>query len=89
MFWRLVGFGVLYYFVLMVLAAIAQVKHWMSLRLVCMYAMSMGLGVVFASILSVFLGYWFPSLAVPVFVVLGVWWCWLGWRHASGHPRLN
>jgi len=88
MFWRLVGFGVLYYLVLMLMAAIAQLRQWRFIRLICLYALSMGLGVIFAALLSILLRYWLPKFSLIVFLVLSLWWSWLGWRHASSGVRL-
>jgi len=87
MFWRILGFGVVYSLVLMFLAAIAQLKQWRFIRLICLYALTTGLGVIFASLLSVLLGHWFPRLTVPVFIVLSLLWCWIGWRYASTGSR--
>jgi hypothetical protein len=84
MVWRLLGFGVVYYLVLMFLGAIAQLKQWRGIHLICMYALTTGLGIVVAALLSVLLGHIFPRLALPVFIVLSLSWFWFGWRDAGG-----
>ena len=83
MLWRILVFGIGFYLVLMFLAAIAQLKQWKGIRLICLYALTLGVGVIASSLLSLLIGHWFPRLTLPMFIVLSLSWCWFGWRHAS------
>src|SRR5690348_9950464 len=83
MFWRLLGYSFAYYIVLMMLGAVGKLKQWRILSLVCLYALTCGMGVFLAALFSVCFGHWFPRLVVPVFTLLSLAWCWIGWRHAS------
>lgn len=47
--------------------------------------LAMGIGAAF--LLSLFVRVWFPRLATVLFVVISLWWLYLGWRYASARDR--
>lgn len=86
MLWYFLAF-VIGYIVLMGFAAIAELRGWEFLRLICLYALTTGFGVFFAFLVSLLVHYWFPKLAVFVFLGLVLWWSRVGWRYAKARSK--
>jgi hypothetical protein len=54
-----------------------------SLRLVIITLLTMLTGVAVAFGVASLIGLLWPSARVPIFLVLSIWWLWIGWRYAS------
>lgn len=57
------------------------------IRLTITYALVIGLGIGVAFGLSFVAGLLSPFLRLPVFVIVSVWWIWIGWKYASLSDR--
>jgi len=53
------------------------------LRLVIVYGLTVMIGITAALGLALLVGIWFPQAKVLTFLMLSVYWLYLGWRHAS------
>ncbi len=57
----------------------------MTILLVTVLTLAVGVGAAF--LVSLVVRIWFPSLAIPVFLILSLLWLRLGWRYAKMRDR--
>jgi hypothetical protein len=51
------------------------------------YTFTLLLGVLIAFVIACVVGLILPIAAIPVFLCLSIWWCWIGWRYACARER--
>jgi hypothetical protein len=59
-------------------------KH---MRLVITYVLTLCLGTAVAFGIAWLVGLIWPTARVPVFIVISIWWLWIGWRYAQARDR--
>jgi hypothetical protein len=59
------------------------------MRLVLTYALTLGLGILVAFGIASLIGLVLPSLETWVFLVISLWWLYIGWKYAAARSRAN
>jgi membrane protein implicated in regulation of membrane protease activity len=57
------------------------------MRLIITYLLTLGLGLGIAFGVAWMVGLAWPRARVPVFLIVALWWLWVGWRYAQARDR--
>jgi hypothetical protein len=57
------------------------------MRKILTYTFTLLLGVSIAFVIACIVGLILPIAAIPVFLGISIWWCWIGWRYACARDR--
>ena len=57
------------------------------MRLVIIYLLTLLLGAGLAFFASWLVGLLWPQGRLPVFVIVGLWWIWTGWKYAKARDE--